>query len=54
MDFKKEDIESWVKEPIESFTSGEGTNKGDNVASEILRIQVKTISGKEHTLVYKR
>jgi hypothetical protein len=49
----KELIESFVSEPIQSFSIKKGSNPGDNVASDILAIEVTTESDRKLNLVYK-
>jgi hypothetical protein len=49
----KELIESFVSEPVLCFTINKGSNPGDNVASDILAIEVRTKSNRKLDLVYK-
>lgn len=50
---EKKDVEKIIGQPISDFTLASGSNKGDNVAGDLLAIKVTTTSGQVLNVVYK-
>jgi hypothetical protein len=46
-------VEKLAKEPVKSFTSSDGSKKGDNVAGNLIALTIQTEAGKELNLIHK-